>query len=122
MVYTNSLFNALRVQIKAFILTQMIDGAVGTDPTLEQATDTDLGTQVFIDTLDEVDSTSQVETVIGSLAVGTSEANGNALTEFGIKNGTGGLILRETFTVINKTVDIALFFDGSITFLVTEGV
>jgi len=120
MVYTNSIFSSIQTDLITFIAGKMITGVLGTDATTEQSSDTTLGAQVFSSPIDEIDDQSQLDSVIGTLAVGTGEANSNALTEFGILDMLNGMILRETFTTINKTVDISLSFDGTVGFTLDE--
>jgi len=121
MVLTTLLLADIRDNTKTRISTTFTHGAVGTGTTTPTAGDTTLVTEVFRDTIDEVD-TSGTDTAVSSLRVLTSEANGNAIAEHGTFNmaAGGSMWTRNTMTAINKTSDIQLFMDTQITITVTE--
>ncbi len=122
MVLTTLLLNQVRDDIKTDLENNVTYGAVGTDSTTPTAADTTLGTEVFRDTVDDVD-TSGSNTVTVSLRVLTTEANGNTLVEIGLLDAAaaGNLWTHNTFTAITKTVDIQLYLDTTFTIAVTEG-
>lgn len=121
MVLTTVYLNDIRDNAKTRMVARFTHGAIGTGTTTPTASDTALVTEVFRDAIDETD-TSGTGTVVASLRVLTTEANGNAIAEFGLFDAasSGNMSMRNTMTVINKTSDIQLFMDGQVTITVTE--
>lgn len=109
MVNTDYLIDDLKELIVDRLETKYTEFAVGTDDTTEDSGDTDLGNQVFTDSIDSVETTS--DSVLYKSHLLTGEANGNTLREFGLKDGSGNLGYRKTFSGIAKTVDIDIWFE-----------
>ena len=111
----------IRDETKARIGVTFTHGAIGTDSTTPIASDTTLGAEVFRDTIDEFDD-SQSDTVVTSLRVLTTEANGNTIRESGWFDdpSAGTMWTRNILTEIIKTNDIQIFLDVSIQIQVTE--
>jgi len=122
MVLTGSLLDDIKDDIKSRLETLSTDIAVGTGDTTPTSSDTALETEVFRDSVDNID-TSVSNAVTVTLDLLTTEANGNTLTETGIFNdpSAGTMWTRNTFTSINKTSDINLFLDTTFTISVIEG-
>ena len=121
MVLTSNLLTEIRNDVKDELETLFTHGAVGTASPTPTAADTSLGSEVFRDSIDECD-TSVSNAITTSLRIGTTEANGNALTENGWFNASSGgtMWTRNTFTAINKTSDVQVFLDTTIVIAVTE--
>lgn len=121
MVLTTSLLTQFRTNLKSDVDTLFTHGAIGTDSTTPTAGDTALGTEVFRDARDDFDD-SATATVVASLNVGTTEANGNSIAEYGWFNdaSSGTMWTRDTITTITKTSDVELYLETSITITVTE--
>lgn len=121
MVLTASLLSQVLEDIKDDIETNFTHGAVGNDGNTPTAADTSLGNEQFRDTIDELDD-SVTNAVTASLRVLATENNGNAIRETGWFNAAaaGTMWTRDTITVINKTSDISVFLDLTITISVTQ--
>lgn len=121
MVITNPLLTQIRSDIKTDLANVLLVGSIGTSSTTPTSGDTALGASVFVDTLDSFD-TSAADAITSSLRVTSTEANGNAIAEHGLSDDLSGTTLwtRNTLTAINKTSDIELFFDTTITITVVE--
>lgn len=121
MVITSTLLTRIRSDVKTDLQALFTHGAIGTGTTAATAADTTLETEVFRDTIDTFD-TSASDKVVATLIVGLSEANSNAISEVGWLDAgaAGNLWTHNIITVINKTSDIQLFLDTSITITVTE--
>ena len=121
MVLTNLFKTDVRNNAASRIVSTFTHGAIGTDSTTPTAGDTTLGTEVFRDAVDEV-SNPGTGIVTASLRVLSTEANGNAITEFGFFDdpSAGEMKTRNTITAINKTSSIQLFLDSQITITVEE--
>ena len=119
---TQVLLNREKDVVKADIASGITYGAFGTDDTTPTSADTALGDEIFRGTIDEVDS-SGTSTVIISSRLLSTDANGNAIAEYGTFDAaTGGSMFnRGTITTINKTSDIQIFIDTIFTVSVTEG-
>ncbi len=120
MVITSLLKTELRDVAAAEIVTEFTHGAIGTDNTAPTTGDTTLGTEVFRDAIDA--STNSGGIVTSSLRVLATEANGNAIAEYGWLDAAalGNLWTRNTITAINKTSDIQLYLDVQRTITVSE--
>ena len=121
MVLTSTLLTEVRDDIKDQLETLFTHGAVGTASPTPAASDTALGGEVFRDSIDDFDK-SVSNAVTASLRISTTEANGETLRENGWFNASSGgdMWTRNTFSAINKTSDVQLFLDTTITIAVTE--
>ncbi len=121
MVITTSLIDQVVSDVKDDLEVVFLFGATGTDSTTPAAGDTVLGGEVFRDNIDEFDK-SVSNAVTASLRILTSEANGNALAEGGWFNASssGTMWTRNTLNAINKTSDIQVYLDTTITLTVEE--
>jgi hypothetical protein len=113
--------------LRDFLNNDGVDGltyfAVGTDNTAAASGDTTLGTEVFRKLFTQTNKTSgslNIKTYVGS-----TEGNGNTLTEAGLFGGaatgvadSGTLYARATFTGIVKTSAIGVTFDWDCGFTV----
>jgi hypothetical protein len=113
--------------LRDFLNNDGVDGltyfAVGTDNTAAASGDTALGTEVFRKLFTQTNKTSgslNIKTYVGS-----TEGNGNTLTEAGLFGGaatgatdSGTLYARATFTGIAKTSAIGVTFDWDCGFTV----
>lgn len=82
MVLTTSLLTKIRSDVKDDLELLLLHGAIGTDDTTAVAGDTELGSEVFRDGIDDWDE-SAADKIVASLIVGTTEANGNSVAEAG---------------------------------------
>lgn len=121
MVLTTELLNEIRDNTQTQISDDFTYGAVGDDNTPATAGDTTLANEVFRSARDDVDVTTPGQ-VIATLIIGSAEANGNDLKEFGWLNAasSGTLWTRDIMTSITKTSDITLYLDSTITITVEE--
>lgn len=121
MVLTSTLLAQIRSDVKDDLEAVLTYGAVGTDDTTEDPSDTALGGEVFRDAVDDVDK-SVADAITVSLVVDTSEANGNDINEAGLFDdpSAGDMGMRATLNEITKTSDITLFLDTTIEIEVTE--
>ena len=78
----------------------------GTDATSPSSGDVGL-TSSYVKAIDSY-STTDVTSVVFSWTLGTSEANGKAIQEFGLIAVDNTLFARKTRSVINKTSDLRL--------------
>ena len=123
MTLTTLILNRTRDDVKIDLTAIITHGAIGTGTTTPAVGDTALTNEVFEDTIADF-STAVVNQITASLEVTTTEANGNSISEVGFKDGLTGTALlwtHDLITAINKTSDIALWFDETITINVTEG-
>ncbi len=122
MTLQSDLLNDIRDQTKSRIETLFTNSGVGNDGTTPTAADTELGNEQFRDTIDEFDD-SVTNSVTASLRILSTENNGNGIRETGWFNASSGgtMWTRDTITVINKTSDIQVFLDTTITINVSEG-
>lgn len=97
-------------------------GAVGTDGTAFSTSQTALGTEVFRKAISDIDRSTPGR-IIATTQLNTTEANSNALQEQGVFNQSSGgsMWIRNTFTTINKTSDINVFFDNRVDVTITQG-
>ena len=112
---TNGMHAEIISEVKDSIETMFAYGAIGTGTAAFSTADTTLGTEVFRDAVDEVD-TSVTETIVVSLRVLTTEANGNDITEAGFLDAAsaGNLWTRNVISAITKTTDKQLYLDVQI--------
>ena len=122
MVLTTDLLEEIRDSIKTELQTNFTHGAVGSDSTTPTSADTTLGNELFRDTVDDFD-TSGTDVAVANLQITLSELNGETIREVGWFNASssGTMWTRNVLTAINKTDDIQVFVDTSITINVTEG-
>ena len=121
MVLTSLLKNDIRDDAASRVVTDFTHGAIGTGTTVPVAGNTTLQTEVFRDAIDESDNPG-TGIVTSSLRVLSTEANGNAVSEYGWFDASSGgnLWTRNTITAISKTSSIQLFLDTQITITVEE--
>ncbi len=121
MTLTTLLINDIRDVSKARIGTTFTHGAVGSDNTASQASDTTLGSEDFRSAIDDFDD-SATSTTTTQLQVGLTENNGNNIKETGWFNAgaAGTMWTRNVITTIAKTADIRVFLDTQITFTISE--
>ena len=123
MVLTTLLLNRTRDDVKVDLEVIYTHASIGTGTTTPVIGDTALEFEVFEDVIDDF-GTAVANAITASLLVLTTEGNGNSITEIGFKDGltgTANLWNHDLITAINKTSDIQLFFDKTITINVTEG-
>lgn len=100
-----------------------LSGAVGSASTTPAVTDVRLVDEVFRDGTDSNDK-SVTDTITVSLIINSSEANGNTLREFGWFETSGGstgtAFVRDIMTAINKTSDVSLYLDTTVSFTLVE--
>lgn len=122
MVLTTSLLNQVRDDIQDDIETNFTHGAVGNDNTTPTASDTELGNEQFRDAVDDVDKSVDNKITV-TIQITPTENNGNTIRETGWFNAasTGTMWTRDTLTDLNKTSDISVYIDTTITITVTEG-
>jgi len=121
MALTSTFKAQIRDDIKDEIEDIFTYGAVGSDNTASSESDTALGSEVFRDTVDEIDKSAS-NSVTASLQIATTEANGNTVREIGWLDAAsdGNLWVREVINAVNKTSDIQLYIDTTITITVEE--
>ena len=122
MVLTTYYLNQIRTEVKDDIEALSLYCAIGTSSTTPTTADTSLGSEVFRDAIDEVDKSSAVDTIVLSLRVLTTEANGNTIQETGLfeVSAAGTAQSHDLLTSITKTNDIQLYIDHSMEITVTE--
>lgn len=121
MVLTTTLLTRIRDDTLTTLGTLFLFGAVGDDGTTPTVGDTTLGNEVFRKAIEELDTT--VPTAItASLRLTTTEANGFTIRETGWLDliTAGNLWTHDLLTGVNKTSDINLFLDTTITVTVVE--
>ena len=118
---TSNLLTSIRTDVKAYLETVLLHGAVGTSSTTPTLGDTTLGAEVERNPISAFDD-SVADKITASLIIATTEANGSALAECGwLTLSSGGtLLVHDLLTVINKTSDIELYLDTTITIVVEE--
>jgi len=111
MVNTNQALDDIKSAIIDRLASKYTHFAVGTGTTQDSSSDTALENEVFRDTIDEVQTSSN--SVLFRCYLGTTEANGNAITEFGIFDSDSGgtMLFRKVFPAINKTSDMDIWFE-----------
>lgn len=82
MVLTTSLLTQIRSDVKDDLEALFLHGAIGTDNTTPVVGNTFLGNEVFRDAIDSF-SKAVADKVTASLNIGTTEANGSSIAEFG---------------------------------------
>ncbi len=122
MVLTSLLISQAVSDIKDDLELLFTHGSVGNGQTVPVASDTALEAEDFRDAIDDFDK-SISDKVIASLRILTTENNGNSVSETGWFDAAaaGNMWTRNTLTAINKTSDIQIFLDTSITIKVVEG-
>ena len=123
MVLTTSILTNVRSDIKDYLETVMLYGAVGDDNTTPVAADTTLGNETFRKAIDAFDKTSQSSQITASLKILSTENNGESVVEVGwlTAASAGTLLTHSLVNSISKTSDIQLYLDTTITITVTEG-
>lgn len=121
MTLMTAFLNSARDAIKADMESDWTHGAIGTGTTAPTAADTTLETEVLRKATQETSDTTDTKTI--SAWIGSSEANGNSITEFGFLSAASGGSLwnRNTFTAKSKVSTIELWFDVQVTISVVEG-
>ncbi len=121
MTLMTNFLNSARDAIKADMETDFSHGAIGTGTTAPTAGDTTLETEVLRKATQETSEGTNTKTI--SAWIGSGEANGNDITEFGFISAAAGGSLwnRNTFAAKSKTSDIELWFDVEVTISVVEG-
>ena len=110
MIFSNFL-DDVKEEVKDFIILKGSHSGVGTGTTAETPADTALETSVLRKARQEY--TEGVSDVVISLFIGSTEANGNDLTETGVFDAASGgnMMMRRTFPLIGKTASIDMWID-----------
>ncbi len=111
MVNTTSFMDLVKTAVKAEVVTQMSNPAVGTSNTTPTVGDVALGAETIRKA--RQDYTEGTSDVTISLWISSVEGNGTSLKETGVFNASSGgtLLTHETFTAISKTSGIELWID-----------
>ena len=111
MTNTQSFLDDVKDEIRDFIISEGTHIGVGTGTTTETPSDTALQTSVLRKARQEY--TEGVSDVILSLFLGSTEANGNSLTEVGVFDAAaaGNMMMRRTFPAITKTSSVDVWID-----------
>lgn len=111
MVNTTGFLDTIKAAVRASVIAEGTHMAVGDDDTTPSAGDTDLGNEIVRKALQEY--TEGTSDVILSLWLSSVEGNGEALAEVGLfdAGAAGNLLVRNIFTVINKTTSIEVWID-----------
>lgn len=111
MVNTTVALDDVKSNVISYLSTKYTHFAVGTGTTADSSSDTALEEEVFRDVIDAAQTSTS--SVLFRCYLGTTEANGYALTEFGgFDSATGGTMLfRKVFPAINKTSDMDIWFE-----------
>lgn len=120
MTLTDELFDDIREDVINRIDSIVSHGAVGTDDTEPDSTDTFLGNETFRKAVEDTEIGS--DNIIIPLEILTGEANGDTLVEMGLFDSDSGGTLweRDLFDETLKTSDINLFLDTKINVEVFE--
>lgn len=113
--------NLVRDLLKGDVTTGLTYFAVGTGTTAADTSDTTLETEVFRNTITQ--QTAGAGTLQVKYVLGSTEANGNTITEAGVFGDaatgvadTGTLFSRTTFTGVVKSASIQITFTWTYTF------
>jgi len=111
MTNTQAFLDAIRESVKDYVIAEGTHLAVGTGTTAATSADTQLETEVL--RMARQEHTEVTNSVVLSLLVGSTDANGSALTEVGVLDAAeaGNLMMRITFPTITKTADIDVWID-----------
>ena len=121
MTVTTLMLNDIRDDVQDRLNTTLTHAAVGTDNTAPAPSDTALGAEVERNARSDVD-TSTDNIIVTSLTIATTEANGSTIVETGWFDAAaaGNLWIHSLVNSINKTSDIQLYLDTTVTITVTE--
>lgn len=111
MTNTQTFLDAVKSDIQTFTLSKSTYIAVGTGTTTETSSDTTLETETLRKARQEY-STGTSDVVV-SMFIGSTEANGDSLTEVGALDAasSGNLMMRKTFPAISKTSSVDVWVD-----------
>ena len=118
---TNALLGDVKTTLKNRIINNFLYGAVGTGTTAPTPSDTALESEVLRKPRQQY-SEPDPDTVVVSLWIASTEANGNTLSEVGFFDdaSAGTLYARQIFTGIAKDNTIELWIDEKITIEVIQ--
>lgn len=111
MVNTTNFLDTIKTAVRASVIAEGTHLAVGDDNTTPTVGDTALGNELTRKVRQEY--TEGTSDVILSLWLSSLESNSNALKEVGLFDAisSGNLLVRNIFTVINKTSSIEVWID-----------
>ena len=113
MTLTDHQLSEAKEAIMTLIDNEWNDGAVGTDGTEPDSTDTSLGNQVLQKARE--DMTREGDTWTWSLFIASTEANENVLEEVGVFDTDDNMKVREVFDSIDKSSEFEIWFDVHVT-------
>jgi hypothetical protein len=121
MAYNQDFLNNIRSDVKTDVQARITHIGVGDDDTTPTNTDSTLGNETFRDSVDSYD-TSEVNNIIASLLIATTENNGNDIDEVAAFDAasSGNLAFRKLINTISKTSDIQVYLDCGNEISVTE--
>ena len=111
MTNTQDFLDDIKEEIKDFIIANSTYVAVGTSATAATPAQTSLLAETNRKARQEY--TEGTSDVVVSLFLGTTDDNGEDLTEVGVLNASsvGDMMMRATYPAISKTVSIDLWID-----------
>jgi len=111
MTNTQTFLDAVREDVKDYVLAEGTHLAVGTGTTAATAADSALETEDTRKAREEYQEFTN--SVVLSLFLGTADANGSDLTEVGVFDAAaaGNMMMRKTFPAISKTASVDVWID-----------
>ncbi len=124
MTLTNSILLGTRTDVKDYLESVMLAGAIGTATPSTSPAQTALPEEVFRDPIDSFDK-SVSDAVTSTFQILTTEANGKTIRGVAVFTTStpapsGSAMVINSVTSINKTSDIQLFLDTTIQIVVAE--